>query len=167
MGSFRKIVIALGILTAVFTVIIFSKAFQIQSAAGAIILDMRVQGTDVTDAAAFIAALKESGSFQLHTQLRALDLVYPVVYGAFGGAWLYFLYAGSNLRFISALGVVAPIFDYMENHLIEQVVSTDGTIEASLVERMSMFTQIKYGLIIIALIAIGFGVVGKLRDRKG
>lgn len=157
MSGTAKLVLALGLLTLVFTLTIFGMAGKVHALSGEYLLDMRVWGSTPESVAAFAAALKAGGAEALHERIRVLDLIYPLVYGGFGIMWLSHLFAGSKARILCLLPFAALVFDFLENNLIARHTADGAELTEALVSQMTFYTQAKYGMIALSLVVLQFG----------
>ena len=117
--------------------------------------DLRPFGYDHEDAVAYIAALPE-GAVDFYTiTLRALDTVFPVLFGIWLGAMTWRFSRGvhhwSRLMLLLPAAAYA-MMDLAENALVARILTApDGMPDPALVERASAYTQSKFATLFVAM----------------
>ncbi len=154
-----KVITALGLATLIISGVLFYWGWSIFQLSGQPILDTQFTGRTTESVSRILSAYQGTGSLEIYKKIQHLDMVYPLVYGAFGVIWLYHLFKPTIWRFSCILPFISAMFDFLENNLLAQIVSEYPAINDDVVMMSSLYTQFKYALILLALAALVFGLM--------
>ncbi len=118
------------------------------------VLDIR-PGYTFPEVEHLFTVLGEHGR-RLYTMLQVLDLVFPLVYGmsvtmALTGVITRVLPEGHPLETAVFIPILGMIFDYLENITIATLIASYPNLSPLAVSIASIFTQLKWSCIILAL----------------
>ncbi len=159
MGAYGKLVVFLGLLTLGISIVLFVWGFQIYQLSGQTILDMQFTGRTPAMVEQVLSAYQGNESVAIYRKVQLLDILYPLAYGSFGALWLYILFKPSAWRFLCTLPIVSAIADTAENNLLREIVAGYPELSADMIARSSVYTQVKYGAIALALVALAGGLI--------
>lgn len=149
---------------------------RISAAAGGLApFDLRPRGYSVTEAQAFLAALKDDGRHFYAAVQHRLDWLYPALLAATLYSAIAALLPGPRGTwrwFVAAPVIAVMLFDYAENAAVAALLAADpAAIDAAAVERASTWTVLKSNTTAAATIVLlalsGWRGVARLRARAG
>jgi len=108
---------------------------------------------------------------QLYTTLQILDLIFPLGYGismtlALTGIITRVLPQGHPLEKAVFIPILSMIFDYLENITIATLIASYPNLSPLAVSIASIFTQLKWSCIILALTLLAILAVLALIKKK-
>ena len=133
------------------------------------ILDTRL-GYTFAEVEQLFTVLGEQGR-QLYTTLQVLDLIFPLAYGmsmtlALTGVITRVLPQGHPLEKAVFIPILSMIFDYLENITIATLIASYPNLSPLAVSIASIFTQLKWSCIILALTLLAILAVLALIKKK-
>ena len=131
---------------------------QIMALSGGLpILDSRL-GYTFAEVEYHVTILGEQGR-QLYTTLQVLDLIFPLGYGmsmtlALTGLIMRLFPEGHPMEKAASIPILGMLFDYLENITIAALIASYPNLSPLAVSAASIFTQLKWSCIILALILL-------------
>jgi len=167
--SFKPLFIAaFGLAFALYMTMLVWTLPGIAAAAGGLApFDMRITGYSVAEAQEFLGNLTPAGRELYLGPQHWLDLFYPgllaltliLAFSRVQGGW------GARIGIM--LAITGMVFDYLENWAVVGLLRAEAMPSAELIERASLFTQIKAGATTLAmLLMIAMFVQMILRKRR-
>lgn len=133
-----------------------------------LVIDMQ-QSYSHAQLLALLGELSERGR-QSYLIANMVDMVYPLFYGSFFAGLLYRLRLREGLWLLATLPLLLGLVDLAENVQIRAMLLAYPDIPVALVDRASLTTSIKQGLVALmlglTLVTLLFAAVRKLRGRS-
>lgn len=159
MSRLGKLVLLFGLATLAISIILFVWGVQIFNISGQGILDMQFGGRTPELVDQTLSAYQGNQSFAIYSKIQSLDMLYPLAYGGFGVLWLYALFKPTAWRYLAVVPFMSAMFDFAENTLLGKIVSSYPELNAEIIERSSLYTNMKYGTIVLSLVFLAFGLI--------
>lgn len=140
---------------------------QIEALAdGQRILDMRFTGYSFEDARSFVAAIGDEGAALYLGPQFWLDMLFPALLGAVLIICYLRLFSGLIGLIMSGGAFIYIVIDYLENFAIARILHAGANaMTHDMASTADQWTTTKWGLALIGLVALIFGIGKRLRLR--
>jgi hypothetical protein len=122
-------------------------------------LDSNISYTS-TDAYELFCKLKKGREFYAWTEIT-VDMIFPIIYSFFFSLLIIYIFQNCSIKspqFLAILPFIAMLFDYGENVLIAFMLFDYPRQYPALASIASLFTKLKWGLLVISFLAILYGL---------
>jgi len=129
------------------------------------VLDLRFQVWNLNSAYEYFKQLGPSACESYKNIETKQDIIYPICYSLFFTILISTLYKDSKLSFLKFIPLISAIFDFSENFILYQLLSSYPTRNADLEQLASIgsiFTQLKLFLLPPIILIVVFGIISNL-----